>query len=457
MRLDFREIGNKLKDSIKKLKKEKAPEKESVESVKAPKLSDEAYDLLVRLYEELGPRPAASAASRNAARKIGNIFETFSEDVTVTTGRIIPRLLRWMRLSMAIAASLAFLFAIIGLPYLSLAISIFFIISSVNELGMKKNPLRSFFPTDDAANVHAVIEPDGDVERTIIFSAHHDTAAVKEKDVEDLLSKLNLQTGVISYICFNAIVLVQIIVEIVQKRFFSFNFPFWPVAILLFLFFTVTIVSLVRTLHPDEEFTSGVGDNLSGVSVVATLGKYFASEKKQGRGCRTTRLVFVSFDGEECGAEGSSIWYRDNSHILLNPVNLNFDGLYSPENLAFLSSDGNGFVSLSASLASKCSLLSSGMGYNVKVGKLGFLGGCTDAVSAAVNGIKATTLTSMADGKESFSHTDEDKPENVSSEALSVAMSVAIKLVEDMDKEDEKDDIHTGLLDNGRKYRLSRY
>ena len=66
-------------------------------------------------------------------------------------------------------------------------------------------------------------------------------------------------------------------------------------------------------------------------------------------------------------------------------------------------------------------------------------------------------MTSMADGKEGISHTAEDTPDKVSPEALSIAMSVAIKLVDDAERKDENDGASASLLDNGRKYRLSRY
>ena len=138
-------------------------------------------------------------------------------------------------------------------------------------------------------------------------------------------------------------------------------------------------------------------------------------------------------------------------------MNINFDGLYNEEDLAFLSSDGNGFVPLSASLASRCSLLSIEMGYGIQTGKLGLLGGSTDAASAAAAGIDATTLTSMAKNRETPAHTEEDTPDKVSQEALSMAMSVAIKLINEIDSKDEEEEAAPSILDSGRKYRLSRY
>lgn len=458
MGLKFGRIREMLQSGIRKLKKEKRPSSEPAESVKAPKLSEEAYSLLEKLYDELGPRPAATAASRNAARKIGSIFETFSNDVTVTTGRIIPDIHRWMILSGAVVVLSMFLFSLIGLPYISFAIGLFFSFSVINELRLKKNPMRSFFPSDDAANVHAVIEPEGTVEHTVILSAHHDTAAVSDSEKEGLLSKLTIQTGAIGFIILSFLILLQILIELFNGKLFSFGLPHWSLLILQMVSVSWSVISFLLVYRKSgEAYTGGAGDNLSGVAVVATLGKYFAEKKKQGKGLEGTRLVFVSFDGEECGSEGSAIWYRDNSHILTDPVNINFDGLYNESDLAFLSSDGNGFVPLSSTLASKCSLLSIEMGYKIPTGKLGFLGGSTDAVSASVNGISATTLTSMACGKVLPVHTMDDTPDKVSKEALSIAMSVAIKYIEEIDCRDEYVEKKGMFFDDNRKYKLSRY
>ena len=63
----------------------------------------------------------------------------------------------------------------------------------------------------------------------------------------------------------------------------------------------------------------------------------------------------------------------------------------------------------------------------------------------------------MASGKENPAHTADDTPDKVSPEALSIALSTAIKIVDEMDGKDEKEEEVAGLLENGRKYRLSRY
>ena len=450
----FGDIGRKLRD---KLVKEKKPQAVPEENVYAPKLSDECYNILSSLFDESEPRPAASAESRSFARKIAELFGRFSRDVTLTSCRIIPRLYRWLLVTVAASSAAVFLLSFIGLPYLAFVLSGFSIIAVVDEILKKKDPLRRFFPTDDASNVHAVIEPEEDVQHTVIFSSHHDTAAVSRSEKGKLESFLSVHTAAAGMVALCLVSFIQSIVEIIQGRLLRFNAPGIIFAILLLVSFAASLSSLYLIITSGKSFTKGAGDNLSGVAAVTTLGHYFSREKNAGKGPRNTRLIFVSFDGEECGAQGSAAWYRENSHLLINPVNINFDGIYKEDDLVFLASDGNGFVSLSSKLASELSLIASSMGYRIPSGKMGLFGGETDAVSAAISGIAAATLTGMPPGVLTPAHTEEDTPDKVSSEALSRCLQVAIRYVEKLDNPTKEGKVTTSFLEEGRKYKLSRY
>ncbi len=454
MGITLRGLKEKIGAGISRIRRERRTEEKPAETIHTPRLSEEAGALLEKLSSELGPRPAASAASRGAARRIGEVFSSFTDDVTFTTGRIIPGIYRWMLAAGIAALTLSFIFLLLGLPFISAALSVFFVISLAGEMGKGRNPLRRFFPSSDAANVHAVMEPEEDAERTVILSAHHDSAAVSRDNKSRFLSA---HTAAAGFALFIILSVTEMVIELFQGKLLSIGLPSLPMGVLIMLSFLAAVIPSLSIVCRKDEYSPGAGDNLSGVVSVAVLGKYFAAKKKAGNGLRTTRLVFVSFDGEECGAQGSALWYRDNSHILINPVNINFDGLYKEDDLVFLSQDGNGLVPLSPELAAKCSLISNGMGYRISVGKLGFLGGETDAVSAAGAGIPATTITAMAPGVVTPAHTSDDTPDKVSHEALSRAMSAAIKLIEDGDGQEETEAETDSLLENGKKYRLSRY
>lgn len=419
-------------------------------------LSDKAYETLQMLFSELGPRPAASPASRNAARRIASILEKDADETTLTSARIYPGLGKGMVISLIVALSLSSLFVIFRLPVLSIAVIAIYAMCFLSEMRKKGSFLRVFMSSNDASSVHAVIEPEEDVERTVVFSAHHDTAAIprdssSRKGIRVLRAVIPILTAVI--------LLAISIAEIVHSVFGSY-FMKPGIAPAVFLVFAsisllLSLSCIILCLSIGKEYSSGAGDNLSGVSAVASLASCFGAMKRKGKGLKHTRLCFVSFDGEECGTQGSCRWYENNSHILINPVNLNFDGLYDENELVLLTRDGNGFVDLSNALASRLSLIAASMGYKVRMGKLPLFGGETDAASAATHMVPSTTLTSMHPEASTPAHTKEDTPDKVSKEALSIAISLGIRLALDEDSVKEEKSVQT-FLEDGRKYRLSR-
>ena len=449
-------IIGRLRDSVRKLSGRNVEEGSPAEEVHAPRLSDEAAELLQSLCGDLGPRPAASEMSAKAAERIRDEFLSFTDDAAITSGSIVPERRRWMLLSLMVSAVLVLAFSIAGLPYLAMIPGLMYLYAFFSSFRRRSSFLDRLFPSSEAVSVHAVIEPYGSVERTLVLSAHHDSAPVQGKR-SGFLSRFSDQGAAISFAVLLASAAMQCIAELFQGRFLRPNMP--PLLFLLVSVasFAAAAVSFISVYCSDERYSPGAGDNLSGVAAIAALGRHFSREKKSGRGLGTTRLVFVSFDGEECGAAGSRVWIEENRDLLLNPVMLNFDGLYKPEDLVFLSSDGNGFIPLSSELAARCSALSDDMGYRIPVVRIGLFGGETDAAAAACAGIPATTLTAAAPGTETPAHTDDDTPDKVSPEALSRAISIAIKLAASIDRKaaEKKDD--SGLFSDGRKYRLSRY
>ena len=434
-------------------KEERTPE----EGTKAIRLSEEARILLSSLCEALGPRPAASVSSRRAARHIAAEMEKRVSDVTLTGGRIYPESGKGMLLFSYIFLLVSFILTLIGLPYLAVAAIALYLAALYGEIAGNGGWLRRFMRTSEATSVHAVIEPEEDVKQTLVFSSHHDSAKIEEKK-DGLFWKMAswrlLQPA--AFAVMSAAAVLSFLFEIFGGVFWRVNLPSVPVLLLLLLSLAASSLSFSTFRFSGEEYSPGAGDNLSGVAVAITLLDHFSREKKEGRGLRNTRLVFVSFDGEECGRSGSRLWFRDNAYLLENAAVLNFDGLYREDDLVFLSRDGNGVVLLSEALASRCSAIALAMGYRIPVGRIGLLGGETDAASAA-GYAEAVTLTAMAPGTETPAHTADDTPDKVSEEALSRAIAVAVRLACDMDgvPESKGDDIP--LLSSERKYRLSKY
>ncbi len=431
--------------------------KREYSSLIASSLSSEAHKEIVDLAS-LGPRPAATKESRKAARKIANKFEAYSNDVTITSARMFPNLQRGFLVILSIVLLLSFLFSLFKLPYLSLAIMCIYLFGIYKEIKKEDSFLRRFLSSKEGANVHAVIEPEDVVLRTIIFSAHHDSAEIvdsKHKGV-DIKSLLSLYIPYIAMAALGIFSLVEFL-----SMLFSLSFLPGILKPIFIIFHSIILlvaeVSIFLYFKVGSSYSIGAGDNLSGVAVVIELLHYFSEKKASGDGLKNTRLIFASFDGEECGAQGSAAWLENNSHLFIEPRMLNFDGLYKAEDLAFLTQDGNGMIALDAKLASKCSLLASLMGHKVPTGKLSVLSGETDAAAASVFGISATTLTSMKPEIRTPAHTEEDTPDKVEKETLSIAIAIGAKLAEDEDSVElkvEKESV--SFLEEGKKYKLTK-
>ena len=453
----------KVKEWLKSILKEvkgkdvKKESKKESSAFLASSLSSEALET-IRELSELGPRPAATKDSRKAARKIANMFEAYSDDVTITAAKMYPNLSRGFLLILAVVLLISFVFSLFKLPYLSLAIIIVYLYGIIKEVKKENSFLRRFLSTNEGANVHATLEPEDVVLRTIIFSAHHDSAEIiegKKKSI-DLKSLLSLYIPFIALASLGVFSLVEFISMIGTLSFFPGILK--PLFIVFHsIILIVAELSIFLYFKVGTSYSIGAGDNLSGVSVVVALLHYFSKKKERGEELKNTRLIFVSFDGEECGAQGSAEWLKNNSHLFISPKLLNFDGLYKADQLAFLTQDGNGMVTLDAKLASKCSSLATLMGHKIPTGKLGMLGGETDAASAAIFGMPATTLTSMKPEVKTPAHTAEDTPDKVEENALKIAIAIGAKLAEDEDSTElqvEKEKV--SFLEEGKKYRLTK-
>lgn len=452
-------IKDKLGKVLSKLKRAKPVlEEEKGDDIKSVSLSDEAWETLFDLYQDLGARPAGSEASEAAAKAIKREFDRQVPDAKLSKFRVVPRL--WLCLSTtAVIVSIAMsAFTAFGLPYVGIVLAAGFVFLAVLELSCGNGILRRIYPSAKGTNLHAVIDPVGEVKRTVVFTAHHDSAPVELKETTNELLLKNYYLSFVSLVVSAVYSFAALCVELARGYVVMPNMPCIGDIVMI----GVSILFLIPQFRviwnrKRAPFTGGAGDDLSGVSVVIELLRYFRKEPMNG-----TRLVFASFDGNECGAQGAAAWYAENKSLLINPVSLNFEGLYDAEDLVFLVMDGNGMVPLSETFAAKCIRVGDAMGYHIPTDRLGFMGGMTDAAAAAVAAVDAVTLTSMKPGVKTAAHTEGDLPVTVSKEALARAMEIAIKYVQSVDTVKTKNqpvapEMEVPLLESDRKYKLSKF
>lgn len=438
-------------------KKRKPP---VTEPLKAGRLVSLSLDKLVRIMNVTGPRPAGSDASREASRMLLEMFRPYSDDAVITSFQSSEKAYFGVFRLISLTVVPILLFMWIGVPVLSTLIFVFVCLVVWREFFLCLPSRKYPAPLVDMCNVHAVIESEEAADTTFIFTAHHDSAPifnVEKGDRKSLL--LSLYLPLVHYIVLGIFSLVMIIADIIGGGFLKISLPSLFPAIMLVLFTASSFiyVSLFRLVG--DKYAPGAGDNLISSCMLTELAHYFYWKKENGEGLKNTRLVFASFDGEECGLKGSEEWFRRYSDLTRNAVVFNIDCPYYAEHLTFLTKDVNGFVPLSISFASRCAADAASMGYKSKVGELPIFAGATDAASAARAGLEATTIMGIPMSGSSIApyHTADDVPDALDKATLEEVMAIAIKVVEkNYASEEPVDEIVPALSDESRHFSLIR-
>lgn len=388
-----------------------------------------------------GARPAGSQASRDAAALLhDDLLKVCGSTASQTFLMSVGAYAGWVRwVPVLYGASLIFAWA--ALPLLSLIISCVFSFYAVSQFIFFK-PVGEVFPRkDEGVNVHGVIEPAGQVRRTIVFSGHHDSARLDRFSGGD--RKKYMSTVFLPLIC--SFLLFALIVMLSIFSLLGFYTAPWESVPALGALVIATILGWwdlpLRTFF-SQEASPGAGDNLVSSCTVVELARYFRARARRGKPLAGTRLVFASFDGEEVGVRGSRVWFERNKETLIaqgiQGYHFNIDCPYHVQDLSFLSTDANGTVSLSQSFATQCAEVAQGIGYDAHSQKIPFLAGATDAVEGARAGLMATTLMGVDwDDKEKTApyHTLEDTPDAIDGETIEAVLAIAIKVVQTLDGE----------------------
>ncbi len=429
-----------------------------VESLKSGRLAESAFSLLSSLIEEIGPRPAGSEETRKTARRLSEEFKKYTDDTIITTHRATPSRYFGVFKQLIVVSVLMVLCCFIGQPLIAIILCTLFGYSVFHGF-LKCDKIKgpNFFPKKDITNVHAVIEPE-EVKSTIILSAHHDSAPLYKYTQENKKEyALSFYLPLLTFALTALLSCIIFVMELFGLKLLKFNLPSLPVLIILLLACLMQVSYYKLWGFVTDTYSPGAGDNLISSAMLVELSHYFSWKKINGKGLKNTRLIFVSFDGEEVGLIGSRAWYEQYKDLLVNPININIDSPYSDEALTFLTKDANGFVELDKTLAFALSEQAEKMGYKAQTGELPFLAGATDATSAARCGIPATTLMGIKlskEGKEPY-HTVNDLPSALDVKMIEKVISILIKYIENnREEEGEENKRPSLLLDSDIKFSI---
>ena len=404
-----------------------------LDTLKANRLADSAYEMTAAVAAETGERKAGSEATRKCARLLHEELGKYCDDTLITSFRSSEVSYNGVLKLIAVSAPIILILDLAGCSVIALALFCFTVFLALREYLLCDGMRKQFFRVCDMTNVHGVIEPQGECTDTIVFTAHHDSAPLYTIGKDDRKNMfLSMHLPLIHFCVTGLITVAGVITDIFTGELFSVNLPPVFVIVLLALLILSSGIYIRLWRLISDKYSPGIGDNLVSSCVLVQLARYFSWKKRKGEGFTGTRLVFASFDGEECGLKGSSWWYHNHKNQLVSPVVINLDSLCSASDLTFITKDVNGLVPLSSALASELSRIADRMGYSSKVGGLPLFAGATDAASASREDLEAVTVTAVPlDGASSVIHTENDTLENVERKVLEEVISICIRFAED--------------------------
>lgn len=407
---------------------------QKIETLKAGRLATLALSFTSSLIEQFGPRLSGSEACSQASMQIKAAYEAFCDHSEIEKVDIDASFHSFpLRLAVYLYP-LILVLLLVGLPYLGLPLFLMYLWYATRTLYFYK-PISKLSKADaQGSNVHAVLEPDKDVKHTLIFTSHHDSAPLFSYNRLDRVSYAKkVALPLLLFLLAGMFNAMHLITELLAGNLFSFSLPPLGMAVMGVALLGATPVVLPLLTFYAKEGSPGAGDNLASVGMTVQLARFFHWKKSCNTPLEHTRLVFCSFDGEECGLQGSKAWYQKHQDEMKGAIVLNLDSIYHADRLTFLERDINGTQLLSSRLARRCVQIARSMGYEALSESIPRLAGGTDAAQASRFGLEATTLTSVAwddHSKPSVYHTQDDVVSSIDVKAIEMALSVAIRLVE---------------------------
>lgn len=325
-----------------------------------------SFEHLDKLCYEIGPRLSGTERSRKAAEYIKNQFEEYGFETEFQEFDFVDKVSE-IRVKVAVMAGAfvasLFLSPLVAVPVAIAALGFYFLLPRV-------------MPGDKDRNVIARLQPEGEVERSVVIGAHYDTAHCSEGREWAFFFKILFP------------ILTGVFMLLLILRLFVIGGPVW-----LVLWTGLAVPYLFTCILPfwlyGDLVSSGANDNASGVSVMLEVARVISESPLE-----KTEMRFVAFGGEEQGLIGSKKFAEqmEEPDFLLN-----LDSVGSGDKLCLIR--GNGVFRRKETTPNLNEKLGELMGSN---GIWAPFSG-HDHISFLKKGVRATTLSSRKDlGKSKF-------------------------------------------------------
>lgn len=396
----------------------------------ANKYQDHMFGLLQKVIDEIGPRAACSEAEKKLGRLLVEEWKPICDRIDVEPFTCSPTATYGSFYIMVL-----FYFATVilywFLPPLALALAIVncsIVFSLLREL----ESVHFLFPRRQGENIAGTIQPMGKPVQRVIVEAHIDSA------YENTLVSYYLKSagGLLVSVAMLALVIAvggTLAKTIAYYDVFSNQAVLTGVGIAL-----ITLVPLMGLFifHTNWKPVPGARDNMSGVSVVAGLGKYLGEAKSSGAWFpERTAVVLLGTSSHESGALGAKRYVRRHlEELKATPTYVvSLDTICDEKFLSVLTLELFIGARHDPRLVKMAQEVAADHNWPLATTWIPGLGGW-DASHFTVNGIPAMQVFSCNLSDDPYSHTRYDTYEHVRPESLSVALQLIIDMIQRIDK-----------------------
>jgi hypothetical protein len=288
------------------------------------------------------------------------------------------------------------------------------------------------FPTKESRNIIGTFNPKSEAKRTVIFSAHHDSAF--EFNTFYYLKRFGQVIINVGYLGVG-IIFIAIIIKLILLV-LSIEQP------ILFLIFGIIFIGFIPIILVYIFFHSynpvlGAFDNLSGVAVLLGIAKYLSENKDNDEMFpKNTKVHLISFAGEEAGLRGAKRYVKNHfEELTSHPTTVvNMDSI-AKKNFVVIHNKESGIGAQHDPIVFEPLLdIAQNLGLNGKLMPLPF--GATDGAAFSKKNIPAAAIGGLNLKEElaPYYHTRNDCPAVVEKEALGQFANICIEYLKFVDK-----------------------
>ena len=287
------------------------------------------------------------------------------------------------------------------------------------------------FPKKESKNIIGSINPSSEIKKTIVFSAHHDSAY--EFNTFYYLKRfgqtiINIGYGGVVLIFFA--IILKMIFFILSREFLILFLLFG----IIFIVFTpiIAIYVFFHSYHP----VLGACDNLSGVAVVFGIGKFlFENKSNQNVYPKGTKVRLISFAGEESGLRGAKRYVEAHLKELTESrtIVVNMDSIAKKDKIIIHDKELGIGAKHNQEVFEHLLKIANDLNIKAKLTPLPF--GATDGAAFSKKRISAASIGGLNLKEElaPYYHTREDKPEVVEKEALGQVLRICLEYLKFID------------------------